>query len=519
MRSYRRLLTRRQTAAQDDRGIAMIAAISAIAIIAAFGAVVGTLSVRNVDDSATERSRVQTIDAAEAGLDVTYARMEAGKAGCPDPAAKTTLTDTSPTKASYQVSIRYQDADGNQVSCDAGELGGVPATAVITSRGQTGTSYGGASSHRTMQASVQLEPIKGYGWKHAIYSDSGITTTNDLQLLSNGVDGGLYTNGDFGCNSNGDFHGAVVTQGKAKLENNCHVHGDLWAKDEVTMNNKTQVDGSVFSKTGGADFPVHSPKIGGDLIVAGDLTYGDGKQPWVGGRIIHGATSVPAQDPQTLPRIDPDAGSGSDSHPDWNDLKDVTGLQEDFQTESWQQFDGNCTAAHWHDNNRMVSPKDPTIVDARDCSTLTFNGSDVDLKLRSDLVIFAKNFYSTNGLSVESDDGQPHRLWIIVPWTNGSDSCHDSDASQQGRGIKFDAGGTDLDDPNVSLFLYSPGNIYLTNHTSFTGQVYGCKVREDSNVHITYKAIGVPGVPTSDSAGYSVRVQHTREVPNSDFDS
>jgi hypothetical protein len=172
-----------------------------------------------------------------------------------------------------------------------------------------------------------------------------------------------------------------------------------------------------------------------------------------------------------------------------------------------------CTVAHGKFNNLMVSPTQPTVLNALDdCDTLTFNGSDVDLKLQSDLVIFANDFYSTNGLSVESADGQPHRLWIIIPWKNANeDDCSDSGSGN----IKFDAGGTDLDDSNVSLFLYSPGKIYLTNQMHFHGQVYGCQVQEDSSVHITYVPIGVPGVPGGGSTGYTLDIAYKQEVPNS----
>ena len=174
-----------------------------------------------------------------------------------------------------------------------------------------------------------------------------------------------------------------------------------------------------------------------------------------------------------------------------------------------------CTIAYqsYSLNGPLLGPNVPTVLDARTCSTagspaskrtnLQWQGNSkaVELKLRADLTIIATDFYNTGTLKVTSVDAAgnpsttPRQLRIIVPWINGT-TCSASGAGK----IKFDAGGVQFD-PTITVLLYTPGTITLSNGVTLNGQIYGCTVTASNATTVNFVPVGGP---TGDDAADDV---------------
>ena len=127
--------------------------------------------------------------------------------------------------------------------------------------------------------------------------------------------------------------------------------------------------------------------------------------------------------------------------------------------------------ASYDANGPLVGPTVPTVFDTTNCAETRFEGG-LNIKLRSDMVIFAKSFYSTGDFKVTSADGAQHKFWVIVPdrIPNGIAEC-----SGGAGNIKNDSGSLAI--APITLFMYTPCTIDTNNSTDFYGQLYGGTVQ------------------------------------------
>ena len=113
----------------------------------------------------------------------------------------------------------------------------------------------------------------------------------------------------------------------------------------------------------------------------------------------------------------------------------INQLRGDGPAPSWWTSSSYCTIAYqsWSLNEPLLSPAQPTVLDARTCKpgggtqNLVWNGNSKanELRLRSDLTIIANNFYNTGNLKVQSVDAngnpfpfKPGQTWIEVLGAN-----------------------------------------------------------------------------------------------------
>lgn len=519
---------------REDQGYTMPMTLFVSMIAVAAGIAIALTVTITTRQASLGRETVQANAAAEAGLDAAYAALEQS-GGTDVPCTLTGAASQVSQNPGYSVTFSYKseerDANGNLIDLPCSPGVGVsepPYQAVVVSHGTTeAPGFGGADSQPQRMESLISLRAGSASWEDnfakAVFSDRSITTTNQWNLNGAGAD--FYTNGDFACNSSSRFDGSVYTQGTANLTNSCRVMGDLWARAQITTSTTTvNIGGSVKSSTAGLRIGNNPLTIGGNVLLAGSLVNSDGRSPNVGGTITQntGVFENPPQETFPIVRFDPDQWAERGFQVlGWVDY--INQLRGDGPAPSWWTSSSYCTIAYqsWSLNEPLLSPAQPTVLDARTCKpgggtqNLVWNGNSKanELRLRSDLTIIANNFYNTGNLKVQSVDanGNPsteeRTLRIIVPWTDSGTTC----ATNPGETMKFDAGGVTFD-PTVKTFLYTSGRVTLTNGISLTGQIYGCRVLASVTSNINFVRVGGPTDDPTTSPDYKVDIIYKRDV-------
>lgn len=323
-----------QDLGRDERGIAMITAILVTMVVLALGIVALQLATHSVYSSAYDRKRVQAIAAAEAGINAVYSRIQNSTPAqlADTTSATSSLCGTNPftgnmamdPTAQYAVTITYYGTyppSGSPLACAnlASTIAQIQKkngsfAADITSVGTAVTSSTVNSVSRTLQAEVQLQPTTAF--QKAIFSNGGFGQNGNLNNVtitgSDGANGNVYTNGDFGCNNGTTIQGSVYAQGTGDLENSCQVVGDLWTGGNITLggNAKPAVGNDVTSSQG--NLTITNPStVGGSVKVDGTCTGCTGA---VAGTVATGSYS--AMPPQfAFPPLEWATGTANDYEP------------------------------------------------------------------------------------------------------------------------------------------------------------------------------------------------------------
>lgn len=187
--------------------MAIVTAMLVSMVVVTLGATSVALAVHNSGSSAYDRRNVQSIHAAEAGVNYFFSHLQSGGAEDFECQASQTLTTTPP--ASFDAVATYYDAAGNPLPCP---LGGIePDSALIRSVGQTAS----APPARTMEAHVKRD----------------VLARSAVQLNSNAT----------------VFQSVISSESSVTLNSNAHIFGDATAGTTVTLNGNSLVDGMVLS--------------------------------------------------------------------------------------------------------------------------------------------------------------------------------------------------------------------------------------------------------------------------------
>ncbi|KQY44072.1 hypothetical protein [Cellulomonas sp. Root137] len=521
----RNALRRRLAASGDDRGAALVAAVAVALIGIMLVSVVVANAVAASQDSGEDRARTSGIHTAEGAVDAVYAELETWTP-CSWPAAGPLNGGTSPSRTTATATVQYFSASGVLLTCGPGGslTGGPLASAVVTA---TATAADG--TRRTVQSKVALTPSTTQGSGAAIFAANSIMTTNNFTVTTTLPDTDVdvwVDGGNVNCNSNVQIKGnLIVVNGTVDISNSCRVTGNLWSKKQLTVHQAApgglQTVGQSLYVTANASLAAGT-RIGGDVVLTGALSGGT---PIVGGAIRQGV--APANIPQYVPVKLPEVLYRP---ADWTGFVNTGDRQAAYRT--WVRAQAAANGApSWADamnpardqcrvagasydaNGPLVGPTVPTVFDTTNCAETRFEGG-LNIKLRSDMVIFAKSFYSTGDFKVTSADGAQHKFWVIVPdrIPNGIAEC-----SGGAGNIKNDSGSLAI--APITLFMYTPCTIDTNNSTDFYGQLYGGTVQLRNSMTMNYVPIGIPGVvlPSTDpisSAGYRVDVVFKREIRN-----
>lgn len=512
-----------------DAGSALVAAIAVAVIGMMLATIVVSQAILVSQDSGSDRVRMVEVHGAEGAVDAVYATLETSTP-CAWPPSGTQVVNTAPDKANVSAKITYWDASPTpvQLPCVAAVVTGTPAYAVITA-----TTTTGGTVQRTMQSKVRLTPLNDASHSAAVFAANSIMTTNDFTVESvvPGSTADIWVDsGNVDCNSNVTVDGnLIVVSGTVSISNACRITGDLWTKGKLTVNSPQSgglqtVGGNALVKANATI--AGGTKIGGDLKIAGSLsTWGSG--PIVGGTTKTGATDIPNYVPVKLPEINydiPDWTARGFTVSDWSTAvkaqAQANGSTSTLATSTNPADRCQVAAPNWSLNGPLKSPTTPTVWDTRYCSQTKFANA-VQLRLRSDLVIFAKDFYGTGGITVVSDDGvTAHKLWIIVPDPdappgNGTADCSKTVSGYTPGNIKFDSGWAIR--PPITVFLYTPCTIETNNATTFYGQIYGGSVILRNTGTMWFVPTSVPGVVLPSTAvvttsGFRVDIVYKREI-------
>src|SRR5512134_1817024 len=184
---------------RDERGVALIVALLVTFVVLLLSTTVFAMAVRNSEQSANDRKRLQSVSAAEAGLNAAYQHITAppsGLAGLSD--VLTGDVGSGPSGSSYDVEITYyENEDGTEEMSLPFSITYYPKSALISSAGSSN-----GKIDRTMETFVVLTPVFS-GFEGAIVSHSSLDLTNRFTLNGYlGDDGHIYVlDGDFSAPS------------------------------------------------------------------------------------------------------------------------------------------------------------------------------------------------------------------------------------------------------------------------------------------------------------------------------
>lgn len=524
----------------DDRGAAMVLVLGVMMVFAIVSVTLVGTTVFATSRASETRAGVQTQNAVEQAIDLALAQLNTtatrGQEGTFPCAINSSFTTPSGT-VDVAISIEYEV--GATYVCPAAS--GVALTgARFTARAHTDlmTGEGLQEVDRVMRQEFDLAPmgpgapVFGYG----VFSNADIDTTNTFKV----VDGGLHTNGNFKCTTQAQINGLVSAVGNANFTNSCRMEG-LWVGGTVTCTSQSFIDGDVrASGTGGSSF-TNNCTVTGDAILGGSVT-GSGWSPLAGqtknvyGDLISATGNISLQatariggnaqakgtitlnngTPITSTHINgsvtQNSPSGVPAPPPVQSMPAIyysdivrPGDPAPLLFKKWLQDEAiannaatwtdprkgvACTAvgANWSMNGVLRSPVTPTVVDARACSTATFQ--DITVYLRNDLTILVNSFDATNGVTIVGQKpGSNAKLRIISVLPDGASTC----SPATGGTISFQGGGTDFLN-SVDTFLYTNKKVSLVNTVGMNGSVYACETNFANSTTINYADMTPPGM-------------------------
>ena len=524
----------------DDSGSALVAAVAVGVIGMTFSIIVMAQAVAVTNDSQRDRVRTIAIHAAEAVLDDAILDLESTRTCTP----QTVNLGTGATAVTVDLSIVFYDEDGDEIPCVSGSPASDPATALISSTATGDRDLPGIDPERTIEAKVQLEPIRVLTPGSAIFSAGNFNTGAGFNLspADPAEPAALWVDsGDWRCNTRITVEGdIIVADGSASFQNStCYVTGNLWARTGFTVTSSpanshtvggtTTVFDGMLTTNNGAVF-------GGFVAVGGDIGgtwHWDNTVDAQGGFCSDNRGSactsdqLPEYTPRGLPEIDyyPSDWAGFTEYDmvdfgqrvisEWNLTKnnEVRALERD-----------PCRIPGYLKSDPIDMPSHDSIWDLRQCE-FSPNGGVVTLRINADTAIFAEGFQASNGLNLVSNSGE-HEVWLIVPdgGTKNNGIAEDSAravswGTYDPGDIRFNSNALQVDS-DLSVFVYTPARLHFPNTSATYGQLYGGEIQVgQGNGQFWYTGTGVPGVsltpPSSSSSDeYVVSVVNKHETRN-----
>jgi hypothetical protein len=472
---------------RDERGIAMVLAITVTFVVLLLSLFVVQLAIHDVDQSGYDRRRLLSVNAAEAGINDYYAYLGGLLRGGTQNTLSTVecslnaSVSTGPNEADYSATIQFYNASGAGVACPP-PGGAVPAAVKITSTG-----HAPSGLPRVMESYSQLVPVYG-GTTAALLSNGNTSLSNKLTL--NGFDGSdadAYVNGSLTITNNQSFAGSLYVQGSVSISNGSLVDGTLWALNGITMNQGV-VNGDAFSTTG--SISISNPAvIYGDAKAAGAI----GNTSQVKGSSFPNTSGIGNPPSQSLPALPYDLDK-------WTTAG--------YQLANSAPFTSCSSAKSWITNPANLLAGTSFVVRIAASCDLAFNGNET-ISLPGNLAILTDGSITMSNHPTWQSVGGDHALYLIsVNSVAGSCTGGTSKNITTSNQTEF----KNLASPNrLDVFMYTSGTVSLSNLSAMNGQVYGCPVNAANQTTLNYVPVFVPGLTTV--TGFRQNVQYVREVP------
>ncbi|RNE59218.1 hypothetical protein EEJ31_10645 [Cryobacterium tepidiphilum] len=445
--------------ARDDRGSALVAVIGLMAIGAVITLTLTAATLNSLKVTTSTRASVQARAAAEAGIDVAVAQLRTTDACSTDASGHLAFTPVSGVNI-QSITISHDGTAGCPVETSTSVQ--IASTGAATAKGVAGASSGDRFTivetydYDLIITQVPLDGVAVYA-----YTVDGTLKKFQLDSDANSVATSvMIKTGDVECTNGASIGGDLVLgNGSAKLDM-CDVAGSVHVSKDVTVN-KTEVGGDVWA---------------GGLATVTNST--------VGGVVQSGALS---------PNV-----------PNWVDVgyDPAHWAAQGYNVVNWTL---DCQVAMSAASRAALeSYTVPTVVNyLNKCPstavTTNNNQSPVPVKLKTDVVFFAKQF-SFDKLAFQSATaGTAHTLSFIVPdqTANAARTCAPP------AGLTGNISLTNETDfsPDIAAMVYTPCKI-ISDRNGFRGQLYGGEVEFDQQAQLTFVPVGIPGFDMS--AGVTV---------------
>jgi hypothetical protein len=457
----------------EERGVAMILAVSVAFVVLLLSTVVVAQSIHSVQSSGYDRERLLSVNAAEAGTNHWYAYLQTTPSvtmsvdpGCSASTGILTISDTvqsGPSPAAFASVGTFYAADGaTTMNCSTFTDTNFPSFVKVRS---TGTING--SPNRTIETYVRLTPNYG-GFGAVILAVNGTSFTNSFTISGNsGNDGDIYIlNGDLSVSNSMTLSGNIyVPNGTFTLSNASTVKGNVWANGTVTINNPAVVQGDALSSAGNI---TGSGTINDDATAAGSVNTSN---LTIGGIVTSGVT-MPAVPTQTFPQITSETAPWIASGYTLVDLSTSTGATL-------------CAKARdWIKNRWSTSGITNPLI--RIDTTCTFSNTNNDtFSIPGNLAILSDGGFTFSQQSNwNGTAGTIKNMHFISVY---SETC-------SGTTKDISVGNNTNFNSYTNVSFYTPCRATMSNTNAFSGQVLAKDVSIGNNFRMNYKPVLVPGI-------------------------
>ncbi|TFD52048.1 hypothetical protein E3T55_07105 [Cryobacterium frigoriphilum] len=446
----RRPRTRRpRTRRPRDEGSALMAVIAVMAVMVVITVTVTGVSFYSLGLTSATRAGVQSIAAAESGVNVAEVSLTQGACQAQYTRAMPAFTAT----VSYSLSTT---GEAWVAGCPAAGVAAVRirvlSTGTAVSAGVAGNTDGDAT---TVEAVFSYVPAVLPGVQPtgaAMYLYGGVVFKNNANLLvaESGRAAIQVKNGSMECANNTVIEGDVVVSNGNLNISGCAIEGNAWASGAATLG---QVTGNLTSATVNVNAATLPSRVGG--VYTKYLTSAD------------------------IPAV-----------PGWVDVGYVPGDWVDSAGVPYKvtPIGLNCTI----DAARLAAAANgtkPVIINALALCPLGVKATG-DVNLTNDVVIFAQKFDFINNVRFKSSTTAQHKLWFVTPdnVANNAPTC----GLLQGD-FSMKNGFTIA--PTIDAMLYTPCRLEAMNTFEWRGQLYANGANDfKNNTRFESVALGLPGI-------------------------
>lgn len=466
---------------RNEEGVAIITAVLTSAIVVMLGTTVVQLAVHNSEGSAYDRRHVQSVAAAEAGIDYYFSALaETGGLAPPCSGDPTLSRPMVGSPGEFTVTPIFYDAVGVPIDCPPP----VDPSAVLLH--SVGTS-GPASSARTMEAYAELTVATGgtFDNEGAIIADATVTFTSNATIGgSNFSDADVYTNGNITLASNSTLYGKIFAQGSVTMSSGSEVKKDVWTKGGITMSAGASIRGNA---TAGDLAPAptsaitmaNNSHIYGNATASGSITSGV-----VDGTRAQNQTNVAAPPTRPYPTFTYDQA-------DWT-AAGFTNIQT---------FSGATACADAKTYIQSTWASGPLLVRILSTgATCTTTFTNANYTVRGHLAIISDGPVTMNTNARFAPTGGTTANVYLMAGLSGSAPCNITMNTNSGFG------------PGLPTLLYTPSTcaINLHSNTAITqGQILSGSINFHHTSQFQYSRLTVPGTGTG---GFKQDVVYKREV-------
>jgi Tfp pilus assembly protein PilX len=514
----------------EERGLAMVVALMVVFVVLLLSTVVAAQSIHNSDASAYDRRRLQSVGAAEAGLNYFYNYLEqtavstlSGRcgvvttglcAGNPLPDTQPVTVSIAPGTATFTVTPTWY-SDNNGVTPFSGTITDTsyPRSVKIISGGTTN-----GQTTRSMESFMSISAVSG-GFKGAVVTNNTISLVNSFTISGfSANDGDVYvTCSTSPCNAaltsgNQTIKGNLyVADGSLTISTGVHIYGNVWSKNALLINQpQVQVDGGATSSASSID--VSSGAVTG----AGTYcTTVSGTSRIAGGTVNTCQGPPPAPgfphllfDDTVSPNADANWLTGCSKSPvsDCYYLKTfgAVGLTSVSACNAARSYVEGSGVTDFNSGAGVPSGYSGVVVRILSkCSYSPSNNSTVNLG--ADLAIITNGSITFSQQTSWVGVSTQRKLFMIVPWPQSV--CNTSSSSSDYHDISV--GNNTNVNSLVTVGLYTPCTAHMSNQNAFYGQVIGGSVDIGNNWNMIYKPIVVPGALVT---GFTEDIAYIREI-------